>query len=463
MNKLCSFFIISLFLISCEKTEAIEEVQKENPIEIPVEETPTTVINTGDVTDISVYNSKPYFQDNAGYTGSDFINLPSDRNITFVHIDGKSDTEELEKIIDELTSKGGGNITIKTGKYAFRDVLLKSNVHITIESGTEIRLEKQNEGKNAKNGWRYFFSLSGKEVGKPLENVTIIGLGSPTTRPKLIVEKFYETWGNTFCRAISLGYVKNALIENFSIVDDYTLGAAIAFNPVDINEDGETAQIAENVTIANVSLTKGSIGYGLVQTNVGKNILLKNLSSQGGMTCRIEAHTGRQYDLGLDNIVIKNVASIHGKAAVLLQPHSVLNGRILVDMAKSEGSSWTLFIKEGFVGSDSKRRAKGSFASTSKFTNISMVSTDDTATLSYKNYSFIPSNLKPLYKEPNFVYIPEDSNHKIDNGTPGKESPIVGPSVAVIYIDASYSLLLPEEKDLIISGQTENRLKIFKR
>jgi hypothetical protein len=198
MNKICSLFIISFFLISCEKTDAIAENPIEDPIETPVEETPTTVINTGHVTDISVYNSKPYFQDNAGYAVSDFINLPSDRNLTFVHIDGKSDTEELVRIINDLTIKGGGNITIKTGKYAFRDVLLKSNVHITIESGTEIRLEKQNEGKNAKNGWRYFFSLSGKEVDKPLENVRIIGLGSPTTRPKLILEKFYETWGNTF-------------------------------------------------------------------------------------------------------------------------------------------------------------------------------------------------------------------------------------------------------------------------
>jgi hypothetical protein len=459
MNKSFSIFIILLFLISCGKTEAIEE----ELITDPVEEIPTTIINPGDVTDILIYNSKPYYQNNAGYTENDFINLPPERNLNFVHIVGKSDTEELEKIINELTSKGGGKITIKSGEYTFRDVLLKSNIHITIESGTIIKLENQNEGKNAKNGKRHFFSLSGSEVNKPLENVRIIGLGSTSTRPKLILEKFFETWGNTFNRAISLGYVKNALIENLSIVDDYTLGAAIAFNPVDINNDNETAQIAENVTITNISLTNGSIGYGLVQTNVGKNILLKNLSSQGGMTCRIEAHTGRKYDLGVDNIVVKNVASIQGKAAVLLQPHSVLNGRVLVDVAKSEGSSWTLFIKEGFVGSDSKRKAKGNFAATSKFTNISMVSTDNNATLSYKNYSFIPTNLKPLYKEPNFVYIPEDSNHKIENGIPGKESPIVGPSIAVIYNDAKYSLSLPEEEELIISGQIENRLKIFRR
>ena len=139
--------------------------------------------------------------------------------------------------------------------------------------------------------------------------------------------------------------------------------------------DDDTANISENITVANIEMRGASIGYGLVQTNVGKNILLKNLSCHGGMTCRIEAHTGRQFDLGVDNIVIKNVASVNGKAAVLLQPHSVLNGRVLVDIAKSEGSSWTLFLKEGFVGSDSRRRAKGNFSKSSSFSNISLLST----------------------------------------------------------------------------------------
>lgn len=457
-------FSFLAFSYSCDtnvETNDVPQIKDDIEIEKPVDETSKTIINEGDVSDISVYSPLPYYEDEAGYNGSELTNLPSERNVVFSHVDGKSDTEELENLIDNLSTNGGGKITIKSGEYGFRDVLLKSNVHITIESNTTIKLENQDQGKNAINGFRYFFALSSKEVGKPLENVRIVGLGTPNTRPKLVLEKFEEPWGKVHNRAISLGYVKNALIENLTIIDDYTSGAAIAFNPVDVNDDGKTAEIAENVTVANVSLSKASIGYGLAQTNVGRNILLKNLSCEGGMTCRIEAHTGRQYDLGVYNIVIKNVASINGKAAVLLQPHSVLNGRVLVDIAKSEGSSWTLFLKEGFVGKDSKRREKGTFAANSKFTNISLTSTDDTATLSYKNYSFVPSGLKPLYNAPNFVLIPEDDNHKLDGGVPGRESPIVGPSIAVVYIDASYPIIIPAEKDLIISGITENRIKLL--
>ena len=454
MLRLLPYTFLIVFFSCSSSPETIKQEQ---------EVTSGTIINPGDLSDISIYPSQPYYQEEAGYNGGELTNLPAERNVNFEHVDGTSDTVALETLITTLSNNGGGKIRIKSGDYRFRDVLLKSNVHITIESNTTIKLENQDQGKNAINGFRQFFSLSGTEVGKPLENVKIIGLGTPNTRPKLVVEKFAEVWGEAFNRAISFGYVKNALVENLTIVDNYTLGAAIAFNPVDLNNDGETADLAENVTIANVSLSKASIGYGLIQTNVGRNILLKNLSCEGGMTCRIEAHTGRQYDLGVYNIVVKNVASINGKAAVLLQPHSVLNGRILVDKAKSEGSSWTLFLKEGFVGADSKRREKGSFASNSEFKNISLASNDNTATLSYKNYSFIPLNLKPLYFGPNFVLIPEDSNHTLNNGVPGNESPIVGPSVAVVYIDASYPMILPIEKDLVLTGKTDYRLKILKQ
>lgn len=456
------FYCLLIFSFSCS-SDADTNDEPEIKEEEQNEETSNTVINPGDVSDISVYGALPYFEDDAGYNGTELLNLPPERDVEFKHIDGKSDTVELEKLIDNLSSNGGGKIRIKSGTYTFRDVLLKSNVHITIESNTTITLENQSLGQNARNGFRYFFSLSGKEVGKPLENVKIVGLGTPTTRPKLVLEKFRESWGIVHNRAISLGYVKHALIENLTIVDDYTSGAAIAFNPVDINDDDLTAQIAENVTVANVSLSKASIGYGLVQTNVGRNILLKNLECEGGMTCRIEAHTGRKYDLGVYNIVVKNVSSKNGKAAVLLQPHSVLNGRVLVDVAKSNGSSWTLFLKEGFVGPDSKRRLKGTFASDSKFSNISLNATDNTATLSYKNFSFIPLIMKPLYNQPNFVLIPEDDNHKIVDGKPSNESPIVGPSIAVVYHDASYPMQLPAERDLVLTGKTANRLKILKR
>jgi len=162
-------------------------------------------------------------------------------------------------------------------------------------------------------GGKEFLFNMGVTPNQPLvENVKRIGLGTPQNRPKLYLER----QGNAFKRAVAFGYAKNVIVENFSIYDEYTKGTAIALNPVQIDEI--SAHIPENISIANISMTGASIGYGLAQTNTGKNILLKNLVCEGGMTCRIEAHTGRHLDIGVYNIIIKNVVSKHGKAAVLL-------------------------------------------------------------------------------------------------------------------------------------------------
>ncbi len=42
-----------------------------------------------------------------------------------------------------------------------------------------------------------------------------------------------------------------------------------------------------------------------------------------------------------------------------------------------------------------------------------------------------------------------------------KEASIVGPSVATILIDASYTLNLPEEKGILLTDKTENRQKML--
>ncbi len=414
-----------------------------------VENNTKTVVNPGNVSDIDVYSATPYFQDDAGYNGKELDNLPASRIVDFTSDNKNEDTQRLNTIVNNLHEQGGGKINIKTGEYAFRNVELKSNIHITIESGTVIKLDHSKEGKN------WFFNI-GKTTNQPVvENVKIVGLGTIKNRPKFVIEK--ET--NSFYRVFSIGHVKNLLIVNLKIEDDLTKAAAIAFNPS--KSPGKPAGIAENVTIANVELTGGSIGYGLVQTNVGKNVLLKNLSCQGGMTCRIEAHTGRRFDLGIYNIVIKNVASINGKAAVLLQPHSVLNGRVLVDGAKSEGSTWTLFLKDGFIGKDSKRKAKGSFAPSTTFKNISLNASDDTGTLSFKNLKYVPKELMRFYKNPELKPIVEDANYSTDKGILGKESAVYGSSIAVIYTDAKYPINLPKEENIILTGKTEHRVKII--
>ncbi len=389
--------------------------------------------------------------ESAGYDGSKVENFSKDRIVTFSPKGEGDVSDELNSLVDKLSKDGGGKIIIPSGEYIFQRINLKSNIHISIESGTTLKMDNSTR-------WKQMFFLLGSEENSPLvENVKIVGLGTPETRPKLILQR-HE---NTFYRAFNLGHVKNVLIKNFTIVDNLTKGAAIAFNPVEIDED--SAHIPENVTVSNVSLSGGSVGYGLVQTNVGRNILLENLHCEGGVTCRVEAHNGRRYDLGIYNLVIQNVVNKDGKATVLLQPHSVENGRVLVDKAVSDGSTWTLFIKEGFVHKESKRKKKGSFDSSSTFKNIALISSNNRATLSYKNFKYVPEGLHSLYKNPNFTPIADDANNLgLEDRELSNESAVKGASVAVVFIDASYSITLPDEKDIILSGKTDHRLKILR-
>lgn len=168
------------------------------------------------------------------------------------------------------------------------------------------------------------------------------------------------------------------------------------------------------------------------------------------MTCRIEAHTGRKYDIGVDNIVIQNVVSKQGKAAVLLQPHSVINGRVLVEGARSVGSAWGVFLKEGFVAKESKRREKGEFRD-SKMSDLSMEYSNSTAVLSRKNIKYVPEALQE--------FISKDV--KKDQKKKSGETGVHGPSVAPVFSNLkSYNVELPEESEIKVSGEDVNLRKV---
>ena len=92
-----------------------------------------------------------------------------------------------------------------------------------------------------------------------------------------------------------------------------------------------------------------------------------------------------------------------------------------------------------------------------------MVSTDDTASMSFKNFKYVPENLKYLYHPPSFVRNAADVNHTLGaDGNFSNESPITGPSVAVIFIDASYLLNIPKTQEIALNGVVLDRIKLYK-
>lgn len=182
----------------------------------------------------------------------------------FSHVNGVDDTAALQAKINALPASGGV-INILAGTYSFQQVQLKSNVTLNFNSGVII---------NLKGGSGYAFSIGLVKDQPRVDNVNLIGLGSVAARPKFNLEQGPV---NSLSRAIQIGYAFNVLIQNFSIIDHKTKGAAIAFNPVQIGSS-TNANRCEKVSVVNCGLTGASIGYGLVQVGVGKNITLKNLS-----------------------------------------------------------------------------------------------------------------------------------------------------------------------------------------
>lgn len=381
-----------------------------------------------DVSDIKISNPKPYKSNDAGYNEINTENLP-----VFKFKKG-GNSDKLNTLISKVSNKGGGIIKIPSGRYEFFQIIVKSNVHLRFEKNTIIEFPlSSTKGKGEKS----FFMIGRLEGEGLIKNISFIGEGTPQNRPKFVLRQIDLRHRRVF----SMGRVENLLIENFTIDDELTFGSAIAFN---LQKNGDTnAYRAKDVTVTNVSMTGADQGYGLAQTNVGENILLKNLVCQGGMTCRIEAHTGRHCNVGVDNIIIQNIISTEGKAAVLLQPHSVINGRVLVDGAKSIGSAWVLFLKEGFVAKDSKRRKRGVFVG-SKMTNLSMKYSNSSAVISRKNLKYIP---EPLQK-----FIGREV--KKDKKKKPNEVGIHGPSVAPIFYGIkTYSVELPAEDEIEVSGE----------
>lgn len=396
-----------------------------------------------DVSDMDLFPPKL----DANDAGSTAENMPRP-TINFSHLSGKDDSSRLNKVIDDLSK--GGTINVAAGKYIFTSVNIKSNIRINFAPGVIVKIPAGKDG----------FYIGHKPGEARVENVKFIGNGSISNRPKFVLERS----GKKVTRVMQIGYAYNVLIQNFTIEDHQTKGAAIAFNPVQIGST-TTANRPEKVTLNNIGQTGASVGYGLAQLNVGKNITMRNLSCEGGVTCRIESHNGRKYDLGTADLRMLNVSNKYGFSTVLLQPHSVENGTITVDGATSYGSAFTAFIVEGFVAKESKRKLVGTFAANSTFKNISMFSTDDTATLPFKDLKYLNKELTDLYTLPNFKIVSSDVNVQLDiNGKPTNNTSIAGPSAAAIYTSAvTYNPIFPALNDINIEGKTANREKILKK
>ncbi|MBD0401968.1 hypothetical protein [Flammeovirga sp. EKP202] len=360
-----------------------------------------------------------------GYQGPSSTEIDTLPVVAIIQPSGnaESDIHNFQKAIDKASKIKGGRIIVEQGNYQLKDVQLKSNVHIRCKEGVVLMPRLDIESKS-----QLIFSV-GRFANEDIKNVTFIGEGDLSNRPQF----YYDRSIAVKCRSFTIGKVTNLYLENFSVFDDQTIFSTISLN---MRKKGTSKNDRpKNITVKDVSIYNASYGYGLVQGNTGENVWLKNLQSVGGVTARIETHTGREHNVGVDNVVIEDVVCTQGKAAVTLQPHVVDNGIVTVNGAKAIRCEWGVMIKDGFISKKldpNKEWHNGSFAKGSSIKNVTMIHGDAT-TISRQSKVYIPDSLLPFYKE---------------ESSPDKEANIgckEGPSIAAVLNLASEEMKIEEE------------------
>lgn len=273
-------------------------------------------------------------------------------------------SDKLREAIDDVSKHGGGTIVIPKGVYRFSSIYLKSNVHLLIDAGTVI---KPSEG--------VVFSLTpGREEEKAnnrafIENVSIRGVGG-----SFIID-YHDRKYKDRQRAITAQMVRNFLISDMIVKDNYSVYCGISFSPSrEKKEDVSGWEVSRPTdgTVQNITHLKASPGYGLVQCHGARSVHFENLYSLGGVAFRLEVGADNKnvgvYDLTAQNITCKN-----GKAAVLLGPHSAKNGVVTIDGVTAISCEKAVGIGAGHVKEHAPDQTPGWFGEGSSVKNIHAV------------------------------------------------------------------------------------------
>ncbi|OHX64424.1 T9SS type A sorting domain-containing protein [Flammeovirga pacifica] len=312
------------------------------------------------------------------------------------------DTSLFNSTINAVTSKGG-IINVKAGTYRILGVKMKSNVHLRFAAGVTLL------PFNASNGVKDpMFEIDGGQT--PLKNFSIMGSGG---RFKVDLRSVQKT------KNIRVFFVKNATnfkVSGINITDNQTVFSSFAFFG-NYNTTGKGAEqritkvhgVPHHGIIENISVTNAAYGYGLVQVQVGHNLLFRNLNSTGGVALRLETgYNPLQFTKGeiFNQIKLREIwgRSIHcknGQAAVTLSPHTLKQGRVDIKKMTAVSCETGFVWAAGYVSSSVNRPGQsnagltpGSFSSNSKIRDL-QVTFGQNAQLHYsKRLRYIPCQLR---------------------------------------------------------------------
>ncbi|NJB83675.1 glycoside hydrolase family protein [Wenyingzhuangia aestuarii] len=301
--------------------------------------------------------------------------------------------DKLQKAIDDVARKNNGGIVyVPKGVYAIEGIVLKSNVHVLIEVGTVLKVLKESTGaKNLKNGKKSASESNMKKKSKStngvvfkfdaesssakgrknknsrafIENVSVRGVNGP------FVIDYHHLKSGDKQRAFMLKMVRNFLIENVDIKDNYTVYCGTSFGPSSSKGDVSDWEVSRPTDglIRNYRHFRGSPGYGAIQCHGGQTVHFENIYTYGGVGFRLEVGANNK-NVGVFDMSAKNVICEDGKIAVMMGPHSAKNGIVTVDGILAIGCVKAFSMGNGHVKKKAPDQTPGWFDSKSSVKNI---------------------------------------------------------------------------------------------
>ena len=365
-------------------------------------------------------------------------------------------TATLQTLIDQVSANsGGGVVMVNSGNYRFKNVYLKSNVFLLFDKEVIIKPFFSNGNKSQ--------SMTIFNVGNSTDNGTLdvvsnvkVGCDNCGTNDKVTIDAD-GALGNF--KVFGIVQVQDFSISNFLILDNATKIAGITFTPsfkgfytvdkqdnsgnpvLDSNGVQVTQQIPTGVSwsplngeLSNLEIQNAHPGYGLVQAQSCRNISFKNCKAQGGSTLRLESGAtiallpaNIDPNLGVVNdVYAEGITSINGRNAILLQPHTRVNGRVVAKNIRSFGSAFAVYSAVGFLDGDIGKNLLDANPNYVKGTYTDITIDDVVATYGSttaqleSDYQFYPQSYRTQSPLNNLPVFNGDSSLKI------------GPSIAVI-------------------------------
>nr|WP_284041212.1 T9SS type A sorting domain-containing protein [Polaribacter sp. Z022] len=255
--------------------------------------------------------------------------------------DALDDSSAMQAAINNVTAlANGGKIIIPAGTYYLGNINMKSKVHLVFDKDAIVKPIIPDSGN-----WRVF-SFGKKSA--TVKDVSIRGDGGKFTIDFRVPDISKNLRGQVFLML----NVDNFLIDNFHLLDDNTIFNAANFGFTDYNGQFYGPQ---NGVFKNASDNRAHAGYGIAQVRIGKHILFKDLVGNGGVTLRIESGSlqivelhEETHDLGIFDIVGRNISGSNCNSALMISPHTMTNGKVDVENVTTTDCATAVRIDKGF-------------------------------------------------------------------------------------------------------------------